>query len=345
MINRLRLPDNENRPCATPLDALLNEEGEAIINSWAGALHNMSHSTYAQRSAAELRVTCSACFRAYREVIQQRDHGYLRQFIGDIVQLRSAQGFSLVEIQRAFLTAKAVVRPRLVARYAEQPDIVAFNADWLRFEGTVDLALLRFTEQYHRMQMADKDRQLARVNQLSRQLVQIATHDELTNLYNFRYFEERLIQEIDRAARYHRPLSLLMGDLDHFKAINDTYGHPVGNEVLQVVASTIRALLRAGDVAARYGGEEISVILTETTEHEARLVAEKLRSAVAALIQPDLPAVTLSFGVAQAAFDDAEGIALVLAADAALYAAKQAGRNCVRAASDLPPQDVSSDPC
>ncbi|MDQ2808809.1 MAG: diguanylate cyclase [Chloroflexota bacterium] len=332
MINVSNPSRGEKPAPPTLLDAVLLEESEPIIHSWAVALHSMSHSTYAERSLAELRVTCSACFLAYQEVIQQHDHGRLRQFIGDIVQLRSAQGFSLVEMQRAFLTAKAIVRPRLLARYAAQPDVVAFAADWLRFENTVDLALLRFTEQYHRTEMASKDRQLARVNNLSRQLMQIATHDELTDLYNFRYFEEHLLQEVERAARYHRPLSLLMGDLDHFKAINDTYGHPVGNEVLQAVAATIRALLRTGDVAARYGGEEIAVILAETTERAAQRVAEKLRAAVAAGLRPDLPAVTLSFGVAQADPADADGSALVVAADNALYAAKQAGRNCVRTA-------------
>ncbi len=332
MIKPNNLPNGETPLPPTLLDALLLEEGEPIIHNWAVALHSMGRSTYAERSLTELRVTCSACFLAYQEVIQQRDHGRLRQFITDLVQLRSAQGFSLVEVQRAFLTAKAVVRPRLLARYAAQPDLVAFSADWLRFESAVDLALLRFTEHYHRTQMASKDRQLASVNNLSRQLMQIATHDELTDLYNFRYFEEQLLQEVTRAARYRRPLSLLMGDLDHFKAINDAYGHPVGNRVLHAVAATIRALLRTGDVAARYGGEEIAVILAETTEHEAYLVAEKLRAAVAAGLRPDLPRVTLSFGVAQADLADPDAIGLVVAADNALYAAKQAGRNCVRTA-------------
>jgi len=334
MINPYSLLNGEKPPPPTRLDAVLTEESEAIIHSWAGALHSMSRSAYAARSLVELHVTCGACFLAYQGVIQQRDHGRLRQFIADIGQLRSTQGFSLVEVQRAFLTAKAIVRPRLLARYSALPDIVAFSADWLRFESAVDLAVLRFTEYYQRSQTASTDRQLARVNNLSQQLMQIATHDELTALYNFRYFEERLLQEVGRAARYRRPLSLLMGDLDHFKAINDTYGHPVGNRVLQVVAATIRALLRAGDVAARYGGEEIAVILAETTEREAELVAEKLRTAVAAGLHPDLPAVTVSFGVAQADPANLAGRALIVAADNALYAAKQAGRNCVRTARE-----------
>jgi diguanylate cyclase (GGDEF)-like protein len=321
----------------TPLDLLLDEESEAISESWAQALHNMNGSSYASRPIEELRITCNACLLAYQWVIQHHDHSRLRRFVTEIVHIRMDQSFDLSEIARAFLVVKAIIRPRLVARYAGDPDVSAFSDDWLRVEYTVDLALLRFTEQYHRIQLARKERQLARASKLSHELARIATHDELTGLYNYRFFNDRLRQEVQRAVRYRHPLALLMGDLDHFKIVNDTYGHQAGNDVLQIVSQTLRGLLRAGDIIARFGGEEIAILLTETPLHEARQVAEKLRGAVAAIALPDLPAVTLSFGVAAHRPTDPDGSALLAAADTALYAAKQAGRNCVRTSDEINP--------
>ena len=160
----------------------------------------------------------------------------------------------------------------------------------------------------------------------------MANTDGLTGLYNHRYLHERLKQEIERAERYERPLSVVMADLDHFKTFNDTYGHPHGDKVLIAIASTLRQLSRASDIVARYGGEEFTMILPETRAEEARALAERTRQCVAALDLAnqgaDAIAVTLSLGVASLQ-PGQTAETLIEAADTALYEAKRAGRNRV----------------
>ncbi len=158
-----------------------------------------------------------------------------------------------------------------------------------------------------------------------------ANTDGLTGLYNHRYLQERIEQEIERAERYNRPLSVLMADLDHFKSFNDTFGHPRGDEVLIAVARTLRQVSRASDVLARYGGEEFTLILPETTAREAQVLAERARECVAAL---DFGArVTVSLGVA-AHVPGGSKEALIGTADAALYEAKRRGRDRVYLADE-----------
>lgn len=160
----------------------------------------------------------------------------------------------------------------------------------------------------------------------------MANTDGLTGLYNHRYLHERLIQEIERAERYSRPLSVVMADLDHFKRLNDTYGHPRGDKVLIAVAETLRQLSRASDIVARYGGEEFTLILPETQADEARVLAERARQCVAALdlseAEGEALDLTLSLGVASYHAGDTPE-SLIEAADEALYEAKREGRNRV----------------
>lgn len=158
----------------------------------------------------------------------------------------------------------------------------------------------------------------------------LANTDGLTGLYNHRHLQERLQQEIDRAQRYDRPLSVVMADLDRFKRFNDAFGHPRGDEVLIQVAQTLRHVSRAADIVARYGGEEFTLILPETAAPEAGVLAERARRCVKALrIGADAGLrVTLSLGVAAYA-PGLSKEALIEAADAALYAAKRRGRNRV----------------
>jgi len=171
----------------------------------------------------------------------------------------------------------------------------------------------------------------------------LANTDGLTGLYNHRHLQERLRQEVDRARRYGRPLSLIMADLDHFKAFNDRLGHPRGDQALIEVAHTLRQVSRSSDVAARYGGEEFILILPETPAVEAMVVAERTRQCVEAL-RLGTP-LTVSLGVA--AFRDGQSQeALIEAADAALYESKRRGRNrvCLAETADRPPQDGPQEP-
>jgi diguanylate cyclase (GGDEF)-like protein len=162
----------------------------------------------------------------------------------------------------------------------------------------------------------------------------LATTDALTKLFNRRHFFEVAEQEFERALRYGRPLSLLMLDVDHFKQVNDVYGHLVGDQVLQALAARCRAEVREIDVIGRYGGEEFTVLLPETTPAEAPKAAERLRQAVAgsplAVADLHLP-ITLSVGVASLG-DARQGLTLaglIDRADQALYHAKRTGRNRV----------------
>ncbi len=171
----------------------------------------------------------------------------------------------------------------------------------------------------------------------------MANTDGLTGLYNHRHLQERLQQEIERAERYGRPLSVIMADLDHFKSFNDAYGHPRGDELLIAVARTLRQLSRTSDILARYGGEEFTLVLPETSAADALVLAERVRQCVAALPVGNVPAtrrgaeieVTLSLGVASHAPGDSKE-EFIEAADVALYRAKRAGRDRVCVAEAEP---------
>lgn len=160
---------------------------------------------------------------------------------------------------------------------------------------------------------------------------ELATRDELTGLYNRRELVHRLTAELDRASRTGRPLSFVLLDVDHFKSINDRFGHPAGDAVLRQLACIVGAEVRTTDTAARYGGEEIALVFPETDVEQAVAIAERLRACIAAEpfdvdAAPDL-VVTASFGVACLDPDTTCFEALLAAADEALYEAKASGRN------------------
>ena len=161
------------------------------------------------------------------------------------------------------------------------------------------------------------------------------TRDGLTGLKNYQALQSTLDDEIYRARRYGFPLCLLLADIDHFKKINDTYGHPAGDQVLRSVAQCLRATLRQSDTVARYGGEEFAIIMPQSSLVNAVQVAERLRNAVAALQvdhQGTNMQVTMSFGIAALSeLDESKGD-LVERADRALYEAKDCGRNCCQIA-------------
>ncbi len=162
------------------------------------------------------------------------------------------------------------------------------------------------------------------------ELARLATCDPLTGLLNRRGFDQRVGHEIERHRRSSEPFSILLCDLDHFKAINDRHGHVVGDRVLTRVASTLLDGVRAIDAVARVGGEEIAVLLVHCDRDGAYSVADRLRLAVAES-HPGEPDVTISIGIAEAGPDELPA-QLYTRADGALYEAKHAGRNCIRAA-------------
>ncbi|MBX5484960.1 MAG: diguanylate cyclase [Myxococcaceae bacterium] len=187
-----------------------------------------------------------------------------------------------------------------------------------------------------------KNRELELANrelaQRREELLALSRTDALTGLFNRRYFEERFAVEFARSDRYRAPLSCMMIDIDHFKRINDTWGHPFGDKVLQAVARVAVETLRDVDMVARYGGEELIALLPETGPQEALRVSERVRAGIEALDlwwkgpdgRKEKVQCTASIGVATfptPAIDSAE--AFLRAADECLYAAKEGGRNRV----------------
>lgn len=190
---------------------------------------------------------------------------------------------------------------------------------------------------------AGPDRELARedegpirtksVQGLLDELCSLTMEDPLTGLFNRRYFEHRLRLEGRVALRTYRPLSVMMIDVDHFKKLNDRYGHAAGDETLRALGQAIRSALRASDeVTSRYGGEEFAVLLPDTNADGILVAAERVRRVVEDLRFEDWPGVTVSIGTAtlDPAARPVSPTETLDRADRALYAAKQQGRNRVR---------------
>jgi diguanylate cyclase (GGDEF)-like protein len=178
------------------------------------------------------------------------------------------------------------------------------------------------------------NQRILRVNLLTAQLAKLSITDQLTGCLNRRALDQELPPALERSRRSGSPLSLIVFDIDHFKRVNDRYGHPVGDQVLVRVAHCVQERLRSSDVIYRIGGEEFLVLLFGCSQQDAWQLAEQLTSSVAALAldnaagQPLL--VTISAGVTQFLPDQDVADALIRRADQGLYAAKQAGRNCVQ---------------
>jgi diguanylate cyclase (GGDEF)-like protein len=178
------------------------------------------------------------------------------------------------------------------------------------------------------------------LEQVNERLNRLAVTDGLTGLYNHRYLQEQLAQEVERATRSSYRIAMLMIDVDHFKKYNDKHGHPAGDEALRAVARLIAEDRRQVDVVARYGGEEFAVLLHDVTKDAAIDVAERIRSRVAAAnvahaSEQPLGKLTVSVGLALCPDNAKTAEQLLLAADSALYRAKNAGRDRVVVASVL----------
>jgi len=182
------------------------------------------------------------------------------------------------------------------------------------------------------MQLAERKIVEEELRALQTQLREQATRDPLTGLYNRRYLDETLRRELDRAGREGHPLSILMVDVDHFKRLNDTYGHPAGDEVLRTLGRLLQHHARSSDIPCRYGGEEFVVVLPDMPLEAARKRAERVRQDFAdlriAFGGAELVA-TLSIGVSSYPGHGNTADELIRAADLALYEAKQSGRNRV----------------
>lgn len=218
----------------------------------------------------------------------------------------------------------------LTAETAERVDIAAMNAGALDYlvKGEITPRLLERSLRY-----------ALKLGDTLEELRLLATHDQLTGLLNRRMFDRILAEESERAVRFSRPLALIMVDIDHFKRINDSHGHPVGDEVLQEVARRLVSETRSVDRVTRYGGEEFALVVMETDLATALNTARRLceameRDPIVTYEKLELT-VTISAGVAVLPGDASTGATLVAAADKALYTAKARGRNGAVAFSNL----------
>lgn len=171
------------------------------------------------------------------------------------------------------------------------------------------------------------------LDRVRERLTVLATHDDLTGIHNRRHFMAVVQREWDRARRYHTPAAMLLIDADHFKRVNDTHGHLCGDELLRSIAKAVGESLRQADVLARFGGEELIVFLPHTDPLGALDVAERVREQVQAVSvawKDTTMSTTVSIGVAPMRAELPSLDWMIHEADTALYAAKAAGRNCVR---------------
>lgn len=168
---------------------------------------------------------------------------------------------------------------------------------------------------------------------------EMALRDTLTGLYNRRYFNQILDYELNRAKRYHQPLSLVFIDLDHFKDINDTYGHSVGDQFLKQISQKLFSLFRTTDLVARYAGDEFVAVLPATTPEGAMILAKRIQETLGdyqIMVRGRTLQVSVSIGVDT--YENAEGIGgvtLIDRADKAMYEAKSNGRNCVKSYREI----------
>ena len=191
-----------------------------------------------------------------------------------------------------------------------------------------DLTERKRAEQQIQDYMVMLELQKTQLEETNRELEALATTDGLTGLKNHRTFQAKLAEEYARAVRYHQPLSLLMLDVDHFKQFNDSFGHPAGDAVLRGVAEMLESTARDTDISARYGGEEFVVILPQTDEAGAVVIAERIRTSIENRTWDKGP-ITVSLGVCTLSLDTPTPVSLTALADKALYCSKGAGRNQV----------------
>lgn len=194
-------------------------------------------------------------------------------------------------------------------------------------ENSLPQHIICITHDIHHEHLAQQ-RALAAERTLARKMAHLANTDGLTGLLNRRACSQKLAEEVERSQRTSSSFSILLADLDYFKQVNDTFGHDVGDVVLQEVAQLLTHAIRMYDYATRWGGEEFMVLLPDTLLDEALEIGERLREEVAMLQVPPVPHLSISIGVAQHQGEET-GESLIKRADRGLYRAKAMGRNCV----------------
>ena len=305
------------------------EDSSASPSAAEGVLPEMGRVVYSSRELnGPLRgrlVAASSASVAYRPLAQARQ----RLLLGGVAVLLLVLVVNLVASRGV---SESLRRLADGARQMSEGDLAVS----LPVSGRDEVAALTasFNEMARRVRESHEamERTNAELREANRALETLSITDGLTGLYNHRHFYETLARELQRSAREHNPLSLLLVDLDHFKQFNDRHGHTEGDAALRRVGQQIVASIRGSDLAFRYGGEELAVLLPACTAEQALEVAEKIRATVETESRAQGRPATLSVGAATCPEHATTAAELVKMADAALYEAKRSGRNRVAAA-------------
>lgn len=255
----------------------------------------------------------------------ERIFGYSRkEIIGKDLHTFMIQDERLYEAYKeAFKKFRLSGKGNVVGRTIE---LKARHKDGREIDVELSLSAVRIKDAWHAVGIVRDISERKRFEEL---LYRQSITDHLTNIYNRRFFMQMLEQEIERTKRNRKPFSLIMFDIDHFKSVNDRFGHAAGDMVLKNVADTVKGRIRKTDCFARWGGEEFIILLPETATSDAADLAEELRKHVSTMSLPEVGYVTASFGVTSYRSSDTIDT-ILLRADNTLYEAKGAGRNCVK---------------
>ncbi|MBZ9711978.1 tetratricopeptide repeat-containing diguanylate cyclase [Deinococcus multiflagellatus] len=305
-----------------------HEESRAL--RWLGALHLKRRESAQALDALEEGLALAQGCRA------QRDEQEIHALLSETHRQRGAYRAALQHYQRYHQLEREL--DNLQALHRTQALLLQVDLDQARHAAEAQRQInARLTELNQELAAANaqKAELLARLQAQAEHLVRLSQEDALTGLSNRRHFNECLEAEVQRALRYGRPLSVVLLDIDHFKAVNDTYSHQVGDLVLRELAGLLRASCRQMDTVARFGGEEFVLLLPETAGPAAQTMCERLRQTVQnhdwSGLHPGLR-LTVSLGVAS--YCTLGAAQLLALADAELYRAKGAGRNRVSLASE-----------
>lgn len=282
---------------------------------------------FIERSGYSATKTSNA--RTALTILEKKDVAVV---ITDII-MPGMDGLQLTDHIRRHHRADVIVMTGFSGEYSYEEAIQKGASDFV-------FKPVRFEELLLRLRRVMRERTLSHEREeMLAELQTLAITDGLTQLYNSRHFYNQLEAEIDRSIRYSRPLALILLDIDYFKRYNDSYGHLKGDEVLVRMGQVIRNCLRAMDSAYRYGGEEFTILLPETTCEEAILVAQRLNQAMAAeTFNPEeetVEQITISAGVTEY-FPGEDISVLVQRADQAMYTSKKKGRNRVSSLTAIP---------
>lgn len=342
------------------------EESNRSLNARLSELYILYHLNRILSTTFELEKILNSIFQLFKESLPV-DKGslFLLQSLQQQLQLKPSYGFSkhsqtnspllpsqgLIEL--IIVQRKPIIKKQLSA--ADLAGTSNQSAPKLTFAGfplaTADKRMIGTLNLFRNVKHAFSKEEIKFFQRIATEVANIIDKaliflrtqqytykDELTDIFNRRYFNQRLKMEVKRAERYKRNLSLLMIDIDDFKQVNDQYGHLKGDEVLSTIAKLLQANIRKADILARFGGEEFVILLPEIDAQNASVVAEKLRHQIEKYFKhPESPigvSISISLGVANFPADAYSAEKMIEVADHRLYIAKKSGKNQVVAISE-----------